>query len=249
MKDHSFSYSQLSTALRCNKLWQYLFIDKLGQESSMDMDFGTSLHCGLNEVLEGGSGDSFMSCWESYDHSTWAKKGRYSYQELAEMGQTFISRFKRLHAPHLKLTYGEKRLHGFSPNGVRLEGTPDFVGVYRGLTTVEDFKTASSRYPEGKAAASDQLYLYAYLVQQAYGIKVEQLGYRVFIKAKEPSIQMQHMPLDQEILAQRILNIEAHCKKLSQNESNLPNYNACFDYNRPCIYFSLCHNKLKLEAI
>lgn len=242
MHNNSFSYSMLSTALRCNRLYQHLFIDKLvsDEPESINLHFGTALHTGLNSLLEGGDSSSFSLYWDSMRNTSFGT-ARHGWESLNTMGEVFLERFERLHLKHLKPLQAEQRLYGFSPNGVRLEGTPDFIGSYRGTLTVLDFKTASSRYPDGKIQASDQLLLYTYLAQQCLKIEIQQIGYVVFIKTKEPSIQTQLMAIDQANLKARIANIELQCKELLGKPAYTQNFNACFDMGKRCGFWKKCH--------
>ena len=241
----SYSYSMLSTALRCNRLYQYLYIDKLkpDEPESLSLHFGTAIHAGINSLLEGGDGAAYRAYWASVADKSFAI-ARHSYDDLGQMGDVFIDRFTRLHLKHLKAHSTETRLYHETDPTLKLEGTPDFVGDYKGKLSVLDFKTSATRYPDDKVTASDQLMLYAFLAQQSLNIKIEQLGYMVFIKTKEPSIQVQIIDLDQEELAHRIQNILLQCRQLSeQDQPMVQNHNACFDYGHKCAFFDRCHKK------
>lgn len=242
MKKASFSYSELSSALSCNRMYQYLYIDKLQVEEpeSLALHFGSALHAGLNAILEGSAGGAFAAYWDSVAAMEF-NKDRHSHESLGEMGQLFLERFYRLHKPHYELIHGEDRLYANSPRGVKLEGTPDALVMYKGKLTLVDFKTSSQRYADGKVESSDQLRLYAYLLQENLNVKIEQIAYVVFIKTKEPSIQMQVMELDQEDLKLRIANIETLCLEIAAKNEYPQNFNSCLNYGRKCKFFDKCH--------
>lgn len=248
----SFSYSQLSTALSCQQLYTYLYIDKLKVEEkeSLALHFGTALHSALNALLEGSDGNAaFTAYWDSVANMDF-ESGRHNHANLSDMGHIFIDRFQKLHLKNYKLLHGETRLFGSSPTGIQLEGTPDAIAEYKGKLSLIDFKTSSSRYQDGRVEASDQLRLYAYLAQQHYGIKIEQLVYVVFIKQKEPSIQVLVQDLNQDELIIRIFNIEVQCSQLQAalKMQVAKNHNACFNYGRRCQYFNLCHPENKVDT-
>ena len=124
----------------------------------------------------------------------------------------------------------------------------DCLARYKGKLSLVDFKTSSQRYPDGKVEASDQLRLYAYLAQKNLNVKIEQLVYVVFIKTKEPSIQVLAQDLNQEELALRIANIDAQCQQIQGAVEVTRNHNACFNYGRRCQYFNLCHPEINVDS-
>lgn len=188
---HNFSYSQLSTAYRCNMLFKHLYVDKLtpsGPESG-EMKFGTGLHLAINTVLakDGDATANFDMFWDiqkTVDNAY----GRFTWAELRDMAHVFISRFERLHAKKFKPHSMEERLHGRIGNS-EISGTPDFIGEYNGVPSIVDFKTAGSRYNPEKATIAEQLFLYAYLARETLGYIAKQVVFIVFVKGPNPSIQ------------------------------------------------------------
>lgn len=231
----SYSYSMISTYLRCPALFKLLFIDKVKpiEDESLALHFGTALHCGLNSLLEGGDFSSFDIYWESVRELPFPK-GRYSWADLQEMGNTFLSRFQRLHMPHYTFITGENRIYGATPQGIRVEGTMDALIQYKGKVTLMDFKTSSMRYGDSKAETSMQLALYAYLAETQLNVKIEQVGYTVFLKQKEPSIQVQLLPLTRPWLNGMIENIEHICKDIETKTIFPKNYDTHMQYGRAC---------------
>lgn len=241
MSNRSYSYSQISAAYRCNRLYKLLYIDKLEstQEPSGDMEFGTAMHMAIQEVLEGGSGNSFKAYWSSLEPSKFAW-GRYGHKELSDQGERLIERFRRLHAKKYIIYEMETRIHTSLPNGINLEGTPDFIGLYDQVPTIVDFKTAGYAYSKEKILCSDQLMLYAYLASTK-GHKPVQVAYVVFVKGVEPRIQVSIMPLSQPELHKRMQNIELICKELDKKEVFHANYNNCLMGTIKCPMFGVCH--------
>lgn len=247
----SISYSHLSTALRCPRLYQYQVLEgrKVEGVKSLALYFGTALHAGLCGILKGQSNKdfSFIMTKAKLEKGIFGPD-RYSWEEYFEMGQVFLERFSRLHASAFTPVALEERLYGALPNGAKVEGTPDAVALYKGICSVIDFKTSGSAYPKEKAVVSDQMHLYAHMAQKQYKLVVEQLVYVVFVKSsKSPRIQVIKAPLTQEKLAERIANFSAlndnlQTLKTQYSGALLPqNCNACFDYNRRCDFFDVCH--------
>lgn len=240
MSNRSYSYSQISAAYKCNRLYKLLYIDKLEstQEPSGDMEFGTAMHMAIQEVLEGGVGNSFKAYWSSLDPSKYAW-GRYGHKELSDQGERLIERFRRLHAKRYKVKEMETRLFDTSLS-INVEGTPDFIGEFDGICSVVDFKTSGYAYSKEKILCSDQLMLYAYLAM-AKGHNVSQLAYIVFVKGVEPRIQVLTHTFTGRELAQRIANIESICEELDTKEVFHANYNSCLIGTIKCPMFGVCH--------
>lgn len=257
-KELSLSYSMLSTALRCNRLYKHLYVDKLTPEEppSLSLHFGTALHMAINAILEGGGGQAgvavFMAYWGSVRGLPFRNE-RYDWPEYGEMGSVFIERFTRLYAKRLEPQLMERRLYVKSPSydtGLRLtfEGTPDFFGDLDGVPTLLDFKTSGTRYDNDKHATADQMRLYAYMVQQGLKVEVKQIAYLVFVKSvKTPSIQLQVAPLDQAELLARIKNMEVQADQLTYKGAYPQNFGACLDFGRKCPFWDKCHGKKEQE--
>lgn len=243
---NSFSYSQLSAALSCQQLYKYLYVDKLvvPEKESFALHFGSALHAGLNALMEGTDGNAtFNAYWDSVVDLDF-ESGRHDHANLRAMGDIFLDRFSKLHLKYYKFIKGEERLYATLPSGIKVEGTMDCLAEYKGKLSLIDFKTSSTRYPKEKVAASDQLRLYAYLAQKNLNVRIEQLVYVVFVKTKEPSIQVLAEDLNQEELTARIANIDGQCwqTQLSLDSGLVTrNHNNCFSYGRKCKYFELCH--------
>lgn len=187
---HDFSYSQLSTAYRCNQLFKHLYVDRLkpkGNDSG-DMKFGTAIHLAVNTAIakDGNATEHFDMFWDLQKEGN--DFGRFNWEQLREMGHVFISRFERLHVKKFVPFQMEERLHGRIGDS-EISGTPDFIGEYNGVPSIVDFKTAGSRYNPEKATIAEQLYLYAYLARETLGYVAKQVVFIVFIKGPSPSIQ------------------------------------------------------------
>ena len=214
----SYSYSAISTSRKCNKLYQYVYIDKIKPEVAMsgDMLFGTGVHLGLESYLEGSDGiNDFLLFWD-IEKTRDNRYGRYSWQDLREQGVILLTKFKKYYLSKFEVYNMEQRLYA-KYKGINLEGTPDVIGKYEGIESVLDFKTSGARYHKDKVRTSEQLYLYAYLAEQALGYKARQIVYLVFVKGSTPSIQtaLKRTIIQEESL--RVLDdLSVECAKLSE---------------------------------
>ncbi len=243
----SYSYSQLQSAYRCNKLYKYLYIDKLdsGAKPNDALVFGSSMHFALEEFLLHNANpvESFRIYWDS--EASKIEFGRFKRKELEVMAEILLDRFRRLHAKKIEVNQMEQRLYGTvskEPGAIRLEGTPDVLGSFDGTPSVIDFKTSSYRYDKEKAYLNEQMYLYAHLAKQN-GFEALQVVYIVFIKGKEPSIQTIKRTITPEHMSKVLANIKNQCDTLEVVEKNglwSANTNSCIQSGRKCDFYNKC---------
>ena len=248
----SYSYSQLQAAYKCNRYYKLLYIDKLdpGGQESADLVFGSSFHHALEEYLLHGNDpiEAFHIYWDTEKDKV--NYGRYNKLHLEEVAAILLDRFVRLHAKKITVTSMEQRLYGtygVGTNTVKLEGTPDVVGLYKDIPSIIDFKTAAYRYDKDLITVNPQMYLYAHLAQQN-GFKVEQVVYQVFIKSKEPSIQVLTAPIKYDEMNKMLDNVMIQCKELDKKkESGEWSYNpaSCIQGQRKCEFFDHCWGNKK----
>lgn len=249
--DFSWSYSAYSSAVSCLRKFKYCYVDKIVPEGpdSGDLIFGSALHAAINSCLTDGDGlSTFEIYWESYKLKK-VEYGRHKWEELSKMGAEFIRKFIKYHAPKYSLEFAETRLFG-EYRGVRLEGTPDYYGVYNGVKSLRDFKTSGRNYEEGKGDCALQLYLYAYLyLTNNPTSRIDTLGYTVFNKGTG-SIQDLTWDFSEVKMYQALDNMIEYTKTWGlqyrdQVEEYPMNLNSCYDYNRKCIYWDKCHKEIK----
>lgn len=244
MSELSWSFSHYSMALQCLRKYKYVALDKIvpvGPESS-DLIFGSALHAAINASLTGQDGRAvFEQLWLQYETKD-VEYGRYKWNELATIGTTFINNFVKYHAKHYELEFAEKRLYA-EYRGIKLEGTMDYYGLYKGRKSLRDFKTSGQNYKPEKASIALQLYLYTYLALQNLFDAPETLGYTVFNKGTG-SIQDLTWEFDEKVMYQALDNMVDYLSILSKPDQKFPgNYGACLDYNRKCPFFDKCHKE------
>lgn len=210
------------------------------------MKFGTAIHLAVESILSNPKADHlglFELFWNlEKDHNN--RYGRFGWEELRHQGHTLLTRFERLHAKKFEVIQMEERLHG-RINDIKVEGTPDFIGMYEGKKALIDFKTSGSRYNKDKIKVSEQLYLYSELARQALGFVPEQVVYIVFVKGVNPSIQCLSEDFNQVRSTQILSNIVKQGELLNEKISKgsfTRNYNTCIMGDMKCQYFDNCHN-------
>lgn len=241
-QDNFLWYSKLNTYRTCPRLFHMQYVEKsLPMDNSLDTEFGTAMHLGINDMLEGGDGITvFRVYWEGVDENL--KKFRFDKKCLAYNGEVLLERFERLHLKNFKPHQMEERLYD---EANKLEGTPDFLGAYRGIPSVVDFKTSSSRYDKRKIIAEEQLSFYAHLAALT-GYPVQQKVYVVFIKDfKNPSIQILKQDLTPEAIHETISNIKDEQTKINESPKMTKNPLSCVRGPIVCPAFERCWGKVK----
>jgi ATP-dependent helicase/DNAse subunit B len=231
----------VTTAMQCEYKYKLQYIDKMksGKPDSAPMNFGSALHTAINSVLEGDTDPllTFNAYWDALKDKELAY-ARSNWEQYKELGEVYLSRFTRLHAPKLKLHKCEERI-GADLMGVRVEGTPDFVGYYEDTPCVLDFKTSSKPYDKTKLYTHPQLYLYAHLVDLNYEFKATHIGYIVFVSHPEPRIQTIIEPIEPKIMYEMLETFGKWSKRLAKAKDFPKNNMGCTspylcDYRQHC---------------
>lgn len=218
------------------------------------MKFGTAIHLGVEAILTGSgndvSGVNLFALFWNLEKTKNNKYGRYGWQELLDQGVRLLERFERLHAKHFVVNQMEQRLYG-RIDDIKVEGTPDFLGLYKDVETVVDFKTSGSRYDKEKIKGSEQLHLYSYLASQTGNFQPKQIAYVVFVKGTAPSIQCLVEPLHQERIDQVLANVRQQAKDIEykiDNNTFTRNYANCTGYGQKCSFYGECYPKSSNET-
>lgn len=241
MNEYSWSYSAFSSAVKCLQHFKYCYIDGIdaGSLRSGDLVFGSALHSATNSAICSSEDASsvFMIYWDSIQ-SQLIEYGRFQHEELKELGLNFISKFERSHKKHYEVKSAEVRMYA-EYRGIKLEGTADFIGLYKGKKSLRDFKTSGYNYDKDKDKVALQLYLYSYLSIQNLAFTPDTLGYTVFNKGMG-SIQDLTWDFSEKDMYKALDNMYDYCKLISDKDIFPKNYNNCL-YPRKCEYFDKCH--------
>lgn len=237
-----YFYSKLSVAYECLQKYKYLYVDKLDTPPPMsaDLEFGTAVHAAIRSYLEGEDGQLvFEIMWNSllgkgYQYS------RFNHEELLGIGNELLRKFVKYHQKNFKPLHMEERLFSTTPSGILIEGTPDYIGEYKGELVLVDWKTSKDRYSKLQIECNDQMYLYAWLCFQQYGFLPKKLMYVVLIK-NNPSIQTIELELTESKLRSMMDNVETWCKRLDAEREFPRNTKSCLKGQYACEMFERCY--------
>ena len=245
----NYRYSAIETASRCLRKFKLDYLDGLpvDTEPSIELLFGTGLHLALQASLEGEDTlTTFNVYWDSLRSTLLHEK--YRYRDYALKAAEFIRKFNKMHRQHLKPHALEKTLTA-EIGGYSFEGTPDFVGWYKGVPSIIDFKTSQSSYVREKIICNPQMPLYAELARLSLGFPVEQVVYMVFVKGtgsiQEPIVQK----LSPELLTEALDSVISKAKELEELKASgaeyKKNFTSCIMGSRVCNRFEHCYGRKK----
>lgn len=233
-----FRYSAINTAYSCLKKYEleYLLNERPDIKSG-DMLFGTGIHLGIQSHFEGNDAVAqFEQFWATVSPKEYTF-GRFDHDKLSDMGAKFLARWVRLHAKKFEPFRVE---HSFKTKIGKHEftGTPDFVGLYKGVPSIVDFKTSGTVYDKRKVLVNEQMPIYQYAVNKEWAYEAKQLVYMVFVKSEE-RIQEIITPVTDKLIKEAVDNVEMMCDDLSMRATFPKNKNSCLY----CPHFKRCHNE------
>lgn len=237
----AFWYSKINDYRTCPTLYKVKHIDGVKLDSrSLDMEFGTAIHLAVNDILLGNEGvELFDLYWDSIKNED-LPKSRFDWKCLQYNAHKLLPRFARLHAKHFLPHAMEERI--FTEfKGHLVEGTPDFLGDYKNIPSIVDFKTAGARYDEKKIIAEDQLSSYAAMAIKKLGYTPKQRVYVVFIKHyTDPSIQILKSPLTDDAILCITNNMTDTIEEIKSRTVFTRNVSNCVRGNMICPNFAGC---------
>lgn len=239
-KDIIFRYSMLNTAHFCLTKAKLQYLDKIPEPGLRGayFAFGTGLHLGLENFVQGEDGaEIFRLFWKNLKVGEYDWKfSRDSYDTLGSIADELLRKFEKGHLKHYDALHTELPLRG-TINGFTVTGTADFVGLYKGVLSIVDWKTSQSQYDKRKGQVDAQMWIYAELLKQQYGLEVKQLVYSPFVKygsvVQTPiaipytTIKAKSM-LDNATLVMRDLNGRVEWPRNEQNCLRCNYYPVCY---------------------
>lgn len=245
----SYSYSTISAAYKCLKYYKLLYVDRIevpGIESAA-LKFGSAMHAGLEAMLSNMNAQKvFDLVWDPLVNEPMEYYG-LNHPTLKDMGHTFLERFADRYLDKIEVVQMEQRLYG-SLGDIKLEGTPDVIGLYNGIPSIIDFKTSAKNYPAEKIEINEQMFLYAHLAKQSFGFEAKQLVYFVFVKDMKSGARVQR-PLTLQItdakMSSMLHNVELMCKELEGRVNYPANRNSCMMGTYKCDFYNVCYPKEK----
>ncbi len=245
---NSMSYSAIDTAYKCPERYNLQYLKKIPQPGpeSGDLHFGTAFHAAINACLDGGNPlDVFTMYWESIRQNSAIQYGRLNWEQLQSSAEALLSRFERLHAKNFEPVQMEERLYG-TLGSLKIEGTPDFVGMYKGVPSIVDFKTSKDAYPKEKIQVNEQNWVYAHLAKQQLKFEAKQVIYIVFCKV-ERRIQVLKYPITAEKLESMLGNVKLMGTQLVKTKEFTRNKQSCVSTSGyTCPYFTTCYQDDKI---
>jgi hypothetical protein len=242
----NYNYSSLVAAYQCQEYYKYRYIDQIKQDEilSGDLLFGSAIHYALEQYLIDKS--NIVHEFQVYWSNATKKKvsyGRFSAIDLSTQAEILLERFVRLHAKKIVPKELEQTFHG-TVGEFSVYGTPDCIGEFEGVMSIIDFKTSGYRYNKDRIKVSEQMVMYAHLAEQCKQYQIKQLVYIVFIKGKEPSIQILKQELTDSVKELLLTNIKAQIYALEKirldNERYTRNTGNCIRGEIVCPFFKKC---------
>ncbi len=194
-----FSYSQLSQYLRCPRSYRYRYLDGWReQDSRAALLFGRCFEKALEAYfLDADSTVVFSEEWGAYQEAQlqyssgddWAKLLRQGIQLLERLAQEDRIRIRQ---PQRNL---QVKLARTMPTGDEFVAYIDALGELDGTRCLIDWKTTSSRYPEGPDGL---LSLDPQLICYSWMSGISDVALVVFLRKKFCEIQYLHATITEE---------------------------------------------------
>lgn len=233
-----FRYSSISTFQDCPQRFKLQYLDLVPQPGpeSGDLIFGTAIHAAIKVAFEGDDPVAFFEMyWGSVDPSKY-RWTRYDHKALFDVGCKLLSKWHRLHFRHYTPTHVEHTV-SFSYAGVDFEGTPDFIGLYKGVLSVVDWKTSASDYDKRKALVDAQTWLYVHAARVVHGLETKQVVYAPLVKYGEKVQNPICVPVTETKLKSMLDNAVMVCRDISTRTDWPRNGRNCLY----CPYYEHCY--------
>lgn len=233
-----WSYSSYSALRKCGQYYKLSYLDKIPQEPNVNFEFGTAMHKGLYNLLQGQ--DGFASFNEYWDKVKWMniEYQRHNWDMLSEMGYKFINTFTKKYAHNMQVVTAEKRMYANYRN-IEFEGTPDALVTWNEKQVLIDYKTSAYNYGIEKTITSLQLYLYSFLLEQN-GYKVDSICYFVFNKGTGSIQTPVIFDIDKKVRDGMLLDMSEYI--LANRFDTSKNPINCVNGSFTCPYFNSCYS-------
>ena len=152
------SYSQISTYLRCQKLWKHIYKDGFKQPSNEHMEFGTLVHNVLESRIIPDEGQ-YLHLKETFGITSWEIYFGIIFKELDEM-------FGHLNEFGTELVVETNMFIGIVDKVYKLDDG-DFLLL--------DYKTTARDKVYEDMKRDKQLYFYAYLFSKVYSVPISRI--------------------------------------------------------------------------
>lgn len=250
-------YSHMMDYLKCPEYYNLKYIEKVEQPeiASSALDFGTCIHMGIETYLNGDDGEEvFEALWTARESKDMTYYGTHSWQFLGEVGIVMMQRFKRLHLKHFEPQYIEQQMSAEFEPGCRkgVTGTVDFLGTYKGIKSVVDWKTSAEAYTRDRLVAGPQMYGYNFMARETLKFIPEQHVYVVFCKprqrtkmievAKETKISVITKKVTKSEVDSMMLEIRKLAEIIEEDRKPIKNFKSCLYKDKyRCDFWERCY--------
>jgi hypothetical protein len=245
-----YSYTQISQYLRCPRSYRYRYLDGWREkETRAAMAFGRCFENALGAYFrQEDCGAALFKEWETYRDAPFEFKKGETWDRLLHQGIHLLQRFAqddrvRIHNPRKDL---QIKFLQMLAGGSEFVAYLDAMGEINGVRCLIDWKTTTSRYPdgpEGLLSLDPQLICYSWISG------IAEVALVVFVRKYAPEIQYLRASISEEqrqefgrLVATTINQIEAGLFD-SHSGIRFPQ-NGCVS----CSHLGLCLNNEQLVA-
>jgi hypothetical protein len=194
-----YSYTQISQYLRCPRSYRYRYLDGWREnETRAAMVFGRCFEKALGALFSGEDcGAVLFKEWGAYRDTPFEYKKGDTWDRLAHRGVHLLQRFvqdDRVRIPDPGKSLQIKILRCL-PGGAEFVAYLDAIGEVDGIRCLIDWKTTTSRYPEGPdglLSLDPQLICYSWISG------ISEVALVVFVRKHAPEIQYLRTSISEE---------------------------------------------------
>jgi hypothetical protein len=245
-----YSYTQISQYLRCPRSYRYRYLDGwCEKETRAAMAFGRCFESALGAYFRGEDcGAALFKEWGAYRDAPFEYKRGDTWDRLAHRGVHLLERFvqdDRVRVPNPERSLQIKILRSL-PGGAEFVAYLDAIGEVDGIRCLIDWKTTTSRYPEGPASL---LSLDPQLICYSWISGISEVALVVFVRKHAPEVQYLRTLISEEQRREFGRLVETTISQIEASNFN-PHSGIRFPQNGcvSCSYLGLCLNNEQLIA-
>ncbi len=195
----TFSYTQIAQYLRCPRSYRHRYLDGWREkETRAAMIFGRCFEKALESYFCGGDcGATLHREWGAFRDTPFEFKKGETWDRLLHQGVHLLGRFAQDNRIQIAQPQQNLQLKVVRdlPNANQFVSYVDAIGELDGYRCLMDWKTTSSRYPEGPA---ELLSLDPQLICYSWMTGISEVALVVFVRKHQPEIQYLKTSISQE---------------------------------------------------
>jgi len=194
-----YSFTQISQYLRCPRSYRYRYLDGWREkETRAAMAFGRCFESALAAYFRGEDcGAALFKEWGAFRDAPFEYKRGDTWDRLVHQGVHLLQRF--VQDDHIRIPDPGKSLQikilRSLPGGAEFVGYLDAIGEVNGIRCLIDWKTTTSRYPEGP---NGLLSLDPQLICYSWISGISEVALVVFVRKHAPEIQYLRTSISEE---------------------------------------------------